>query len=86
MNIYDTKTISCTRCGKCIGEIDYDAVVMMPECSQCANPMPEGDNILYTASHFKNNPLVKKSILENIFKKKGQKNSLSLPLYTSAPN
>jgi len=59
LNIYDTKTISCTRCGKCIGEIDYDAEVILPQCGHCANPMPEGDNILYTASHFKNNPPVK---------------------------
>ena len=60
MNIYDSKTISCRNCGKPIGEIDYDAEVILPQCGQCANPMPEGDNIAYTASYFKNNPPLKK--------------------------
>ena len=61
MNIYDSKTIFCRNCGKSIGEIDYDAEVMLPQCGQCINPMPEGDNIAYTASYFKNNPPLKKS-------------------------
>ena len=60
MNIYDTKTILCRSCKTSIGEIDYDAEVMLPLCGKCANPLPEGDNILYTASHFKNNPPLKK--------------------------
>jgi len=60
MNIYDTKSILCRRCKTSIGEIDYDAEVMLPLCGKCANPLPEGDNILYTASHFKNNPPSKK--------------------------
>lgn len=50
MNMYDTKTISCVSCKKCIGEIDYDAEVIQPKCGQCANPLPEGDKILYTIS------------------------------------
>ena len=50
MNIYDTKSIYCKKCGKVIGEIDYDANVILPECGQCANPLPEGDKILYTIS------------------------------------
>ncbi|MCV0431141.1 hypothetical protein [Nitrosopumilus sp.] len=53
MNIYDTKSVCCRSCGKTIGEIDYDATVILPECGQCANPMPEGDNILYTVSAIK---------------------------------
>jgi len=62
MNIYDTKTISCRSCGRSIGEIDYDAEVMLPQCGYCSNPMPEGDNIVYTTSYFKNNhPSLKKS-------------------------
>lgn len=56
MNIYDTKTLSCAQCGKSIGEIDYDAEVILPKCGQCANPMPEGDKILYTVSAFQNQP------------------------------
>ncbi len=56
MNIYDTKTLSCAQCGKNIGEIDYDAEVILPKCGQCANPMPEGDKILYTVSAIQNHP------------------------------
>ena len=56
MNIYDTKSISCRNCNKVIGEIDYDAQVILPECGQCANPLPEGDKILYTISAMKNQP------------------------------
>lgn len=54
MNIYDTKSIYCKDCGKSIGEIEYDANVILPECGQCANPMPEGDSILYTVNAIKN--------------------------------
>ena len=54
MNIYDTRTISCVSCKKDIGEIDYDAEIMQPKCGQCANPMPEGDKILYTISAIQN--------------------------------
>ncbi len=39
MNMYNTKTISCVFCGKHIGEIDTDAVVTMPICGQCVNPV-----------------------------------------------
>ncbi|MDH3853054.1 MAG: hypothetical protein OES23_01230 [Nitrosopumilus sp.] len=50
-----------------MGEIDYDAEVILPQCGQCANPMPEGDNITYTASYFQNNPPLKKSkIVESL--------------------
>ena len=56
MNIYDIKTLSCAQCGKNIGEIDYDAEVILPKCGQCANPMPEGDKILYTVSTIQNQP------------------------------
>ena len=44
MNIYDTKPVNCSKGGKSIGEIDYDAVVTLPKCGHCANPMPEGDD------------------------------------------
>jgi len=35
MNLYDTKSIFCTRCGKAIGEIDYDSEVIHPSCGRC---------------------------------------------------
>lgn len=54
MNIYDTKIISCVQCNNNIGEIDFDAEVILPKCGKCADPMPEGDKILYTVSHFQN--------------------------------
>ena len=57
MNIYDQKTVRCVSCDVCIGEIDFDAEVVFPKCGRCANPLPEGDKILYTVSHFQNNPL-----------------------------
>lgn len=56
MNMYDTKIVSCVKCGKCIGEIEYDAEIIQSKCGQCANPLPEGDKILYTISHYQNRP------------------------------
>lgn len=51
MNIYDTKVVKCSKCGKSIGEIEYDAVVTLPKCGSCANPIPEGDDkALYVIS------------------------------------
>jgi hypothetical protein len=63
MNIYDTKSVLCSNCKVSIGEIDYDAEVVRPLCGKCANPLPEGDNVLYTVSHFQNNPLQKSKII-----------------------
>ncbi|MCA9827749.1 MAG: hypothetical protein KC444_05070 [Nitrosopumilus sp.] len=65
MNIYDTKTVSCIACGKCIGEVDYDAEVIYPKCGKCAHPLPEGDSALYTVSYFQNNPPKKKKQIES---------------------
>jgi len=57
MNIYDQKSIHCSKCGRFIGEIDYDAVVTLPKCGQCANPLPEGDDkIQYIINKFNKNP------------------------------
>ena len=51
LNIYDEKTISCVECGRCIGEVEYDAEIIRPKCGKCANPMPEGDDKLsYTVN------------------------------------
>ncbi len=44
MNIYDTKVVKCSKCGRSIGEIEYDAIVTLPKCGRCANPIPEGDD------------------------------------------
>ena len=54
LNLYDTRVIRCVRCNKCLGELEYDAEVIRPLCGQCANPLPEGDDILYTMSHMNN--------------------------------
>ncbi|MBI3639312.1 MAG: hypothetical protein HY223_03255 [Thaumarchaeota archaeon] len=55
MNIYDTKQISCYKCGRCIGEIDYDAIIINPKCGLCANPLPENDDKLtYLKNKFEN--------------------------------
>jgi hypothetical protein len=62
MNLYDTKQISCVKCEKPIGEIDYEAVVIFPRCGKCANLMPKGDEILHTSNHLQNNPSVRKLI------------------------
>ena len=48
MNIYDTKQIYCIRCEKSIGEVDYESKIINALCGKCANPHPEGDDILYT--------------------------------------
>jgi hypothetical protein len=52
MNLYDTKQINCVKCGKWVGEVDCEAKIINALCGLCANPMPEGDKILYTISNF----------------------------------
>lgn len=59
MNIYDTKSIQCAKCKVSIGEIEFDATVTMPLCGHCANPLPAGDNIIYTISHIQNSNMQK---------------------------
>lgn len=56
MNIYDTKVITCTKCKKAIGEIEFDSMIIQPLCGQCSNPLTQGDKILYTASFYQNSP------------------------------
>ncbi|HSB56188.1 MAG TPA: hypothetical protein VLD38_00055 [Nitrosopumilaceae archaeon] len=57
MNIYDTKSVRCSKCDRFIGEIDYDAVVTLPMCGDCANPLPKGDDkVGYIVSKFNKNP------------------------------
>jgi hypothetical protein len=52
MNLYDTKQLFCVKCEKFIGEVDSDAKIINALCGNCANPLPEGDIILYTISNF----------------------------------
>lgn len=62
MNIYDKKPISCVKCKKCIGEIDYDAKIINQLCGQCVNSFLEGDTNRYTINYFqtqfKKNPII----------------------------
>ena len=53
--MYDTKSIYCSKCGKFIGEIDFDAVVILPKYGKCADPIPEGDDKMsYLKSRYSN--------------------------------
>jgi phage FluMu protein Com len=47
MNMYDTKTIHCSECGRFIGEIDYDAMVTLPKCGRCTNLLPGVDVVFH---------------------------------------
>jgi len=56
MNMYDKKSVCCYLCDRFIGEIDEDAIVILPKCGKCENPMPEGDDkAQYIASKMINN-------------------------------
>ncbi len=56
MNIYDTKSVHCSRCGKFIGEIEYDAVITLPKCGKCVNPFPQNeDKATYVISKYGRN-------------------------------
>lgn len=63
MNLYDTKLINCSKCGSWIGEISHDAQVIRAKCGKCANPLPEGDDILYLINTIRND---KREILVEI--------------------
>ena len=39
--MYDTKSLSCAKCGKHIGEVDYDAKIIYSLCGKCSDPFPE---------------------------------------------
>jgi hypothetical protein len=53
MNIYDTKSVHCSKCGKFIGEIEFD--VILPKCGKCTDPIPEGDDkFAYLKSRYSN--------------------------------
>ncbi len=53
MNIYDKKSVRCSRCDRFMGKIDADAIVVLPKCGRCANPVSEGDDkVQYIVSKF----------------------------------
>ncbi len=54
MDGFDAKQIKCKQCGKVIGMVEHDAVVIFPRCGNCANPLPEGDDILYAFNKVSN--------------------------------
>lgn len=43
--------VKCKQCGKVIGMIEQDAEIVFPKCGNCANPLPEGDDILYSINN-----------------------------------
>lgn len=36
MNLYDTKLVYCSKCGKCIGEVEYDSEISPLLCGLCS--------------------------------------------------
>lgn len=68
MNMYDTKQIYCTNCGIWIGEVDYEAKIINALCGKCADPIPEGDQILYTVSHYQSKSSKRKMNQELVVK------------------
>jgi hypothetical protein len=58
MNIYDTRVIRCSKCNRYVGEVEYDAEIILPKCGKCANPTPDGiDKLVYAVSKF-NKPTI----------------------------
>jgi len=57
MSLYDKKQLKCYKCGKFVGEVEYDSEVFFAKCSSCANPFPDGaENIAYLKSKYQKNP------------------------------
>ena len=42
--MYDTKVIRCKKCDNMIGEIEYDAAIILAQCGKCVDPLPENDD------------------------------------------
>lgn len=54
MNIYDTKVVRCCICGKTIGEVEYDAEIILPKCGHCVEPLPlNDDKAMYIVNKFR---------------------------------
>ncbi len=58
MNIYDTKSIHCSRCEKFIGEIDYNAIVIFPKCGKCVKQLLEENDTMNVTSEYKEIPVM----------------------------
>ena len=43
--------ITCKQCGRVIGMMEQDAEIVFPKCRNCANPLPEGDDIFYSINN-----------------------------------
>lgn len=68
MNIYDTKLIHCSKCEKFIGEIDHDAIVMLPKCGKCVNQaLKENNYIDITSKNEEISVMTHKPILYRTF-------------------
>jgi len=39
LNIYDTKNLNCTKCGRPIGEVEFDAKIVYSLCGNCVRPL-----------------------------------------------
>jgi hypothetical protein len=66
MNMYDKKSVCCSQCDRFIGEIDTDAVIVLPKCGKCANPMSEGDDkVQYTVIKMISNERRKRIAITN---------------------
>jgi uncharacterized CHY-type Zn-finger protein len=52
VNIYDTKPITCSRCQKYIGEVEYDSKVIQPLCGICSNMFPINEQIDYEMNNY----------------------------------
>ena len=42
--MYDTKVIRCKKCDNTIGEIEYDAEIILAQCGKCVDPLSENDD------------------------------------------
>jgi len=55
LNIYDTKVIRCKKCDNPIGEVEYDAEIVLVQCGKCVDPLPENDDkIMYNINQIEN--------------------------------
>ncbi len=53
--MYDTKVIRCKKCDNPIGEVEYNAEIVLVQCGKCADPLPENDDkIMYSINQIKN--------------------------------
>jgi len=47
--------IRCKKCDSPIGEVEYDAEIVLVQCGKCADPLPENDDkIMYNVNQIEN--------------------------------